>query len=125
MSHPVYTFTFIILLVNVLNANAKSPQSDFSTSQTISENKTSDPRFTNKVAPSDSYSMYKHLMEVKENMVEEAEEREPKVVKTVKMALQKLLEAVELRILLYRLLLLFCSFFGCCYKARVTVVHLF
>jgi len=93
MSQPVYTFTFIILLVNVLNANAKSPQSDFSTSQTISENKTSDPRFTNKVAPSDSYSMYKHLMEVKENMVEEAEEREPKVVKTVKMALQKLFEA--------------------------------
>ena len=93
MSQPVYTFTFIILLVNFLNANAKSPQSDFSTSQTISENKTSEPRFTNKVAPSDSYSMYKHLMEVKENMVEEAKEREPKVVKTVKMALQKLFEA--------------------------------
>ena len=94
MSRPLDTFTFIILLfVSVLNANAKSPLSDFSTPQTISQNKTSDPRYTNKVAPSDSYSMYKHLMEVKENMVEEAKEREPKVVKTVKMALQKLFEA--------------------------------
>jgi len=93
MSLLADTFTLIILLVSVLIANSKSPLSDFTTLQTNSKNKTSDPRFTNKVAPSDSYSMYKHLMEVSEDMAEEGEEREPKVVKTVKMALQKLFEA--------------------------------
>eukprot|EP00092_Neocalanus_flemingeri_P056328 GFUD01066752.1.p1 GENE.GFUD01066752.1~~GFUD01066752.1.p1 ORF type:complete len:212 (-),score=51.51 GFUD01066752.1:110-745(-) len=91
MSNSLSTSAVIILLVSVMTTNSKSPSSDSSTFPTSPENKTSDPSFTNKVAPSDSYSMYKHLMEVKDNIIEQ--ESEPEVVKTVKTALQTLFEA--------------------------------
>ena len=51
-----------------------------------------DPILKNEVATSDSYSMFKHLMEVKDDMTEEQEELKPILVKTVKQALQRLLE---------------------------------
>eukprot|EP00092_Neocalanus_flemingeri_P023026 GFUD01024960.1.p1 GENE.GFUD01024960.1~~GFUD01024960.1.p1 ORF type:complete len:210 (+),score=52.06 GFUD01024960.1:45-674(+) len=91
MSNSLSTSAVIILLLSVMTTNSKSPPSDSSTFPTSPENKTSDPSFTNKVAPSDSYSMYKHLMEVKDNIIEQ--ESEPEVIKTVKTALQTLFEA--------------------------------
>ena len=86
----------LYILLTLWTTSAKSPISVDTTHHTISKNKTSDPSFTNNVAPSDSYSMYRHLMEVKDDMMgEEKGEREPRVVvKTVKKALQILLEAV-------------------------------
>ena len=57
------------------------------------KNKAMDPIFINEVATSDSYSMFKHLMEVKDDMTGQQKEREPKVVKIVKQALQSLLGA--------------------------------
>ena len=88
MSHSLVALASIFVLFSVFNANAMS-----TILGTISNNKTADPSYTNKVAPSDTYSMFKHLMEVKEDMTGEQEERTPKVVKIVKQALQSLLEA--------------------------------
>eukprot|EP00092_Neocalanus_flemingeri_P019603 GFUD01021235.1.p1 GENE.GFUD01021235.1~~GFUD01021235.1.p1 ORF type:complete len:224 (-),score=52.72 GFUD01021235.1:276-890(-) len=91
MPNILSSVKIIFILANVFIVNTKSSVSETAVLETVSNNKTSDPIFTNKVAPIDSYSMYKHLMEVKEDMT--GGEREPKVVTVVKMALQKLLEA--------------------------------
>ena len=78
----------LFILTNFYIASAMSTERE-----TVSKDKAADPNYTNKVAPSDSYTMFKHLMEVKEDIAGEKVEQEPKVVKTVKQALQSLLEA--------------------------------
>jgi hypothetical protein len=88
MSHSLVSLASIFVIFSVFNVNAMS-----TILETISNNKTADPSYTNKVALSNTYSMFKHLMEVKEDMTGEQEERTPKVVKIVKQALQSLLEA--------------------------------
>eukprot|EP00092_Neocalanus_flemingeri_P019605 GFUD01021237.1.p1 GENE.GFUD01021237.1~~GFUD01021237.1.p1 ORF type:complete len:208 (-),score=47.44 GFUD01021237.1:226-849(-) len=90
-SYRLVMSAVIILFHSFITTDSKSPSSDSSIFLTSPENKTSDPSFTNKVAPSDSYSMYKHLMEVKDSIMKE--ESEPEVVKIVKTALQTLFEA--------------------------------
>jgi len=55
-------------------------------------NKTVDPRFTNSAAPSDTYAMFKQLMNVREDMEREDEKQEPRMVTTLKNAFQSLLE---------------------------------
>ena len=77
-----------ILLACLCLTTAMSP--DWGT--VVDENKTADPSYTNEAAPSDSYSMFKQLMEVKEDITGE-KEQEPKVVKTLKFALKSLFEA--------------------------------
>ena len=60
----------------------------------VTKNKTADPSYNNEAAPSDTYSMFKQLMEVKEDIAGE-KEQEPKVVKTLKFALKSLFEAAK------------------------------
>ena len=78
----------VILLACLCLTSAMSPDRG----TVVTKNKTADPSYTNEAAPSDSYSMFKHLMEVKEDIAGE-KEQEPKVVKTLKLALQSLFEA--------------------------------
>merc|ERR1711936_608026 len=55
-------------------------------------NKTTDPSYTNSAAPSDTYAMFKQLMDVREDMESGGEKQEPQVVTTLKNAFQSLLE---------------------------------
>ena len=79
----------ILLLACVCLTRAVAPDRG-----TDSKNKAADPSYTNEAAPSDSYSMFKHLMEVKEDIAGE-KEQEPKAVKTLKFALKSLFEAAK------------------------------
>ena len=88
MSHTFHISPLVLLLTSFYVTIAASTERE-----AVSKSKTSDPSYTNKLAPSDSYTMFKHLMEVKEDISGEKAEKEPKVVKTVKQALQSLLEA--------------------------------
>ena len=88
MSRTFRISSLVLFLTSFYVTSAASTERE-----AVSEKKTSDPSYTNKLAPSDSYSMFKHLMEVKEDNAGEKAEQEPKAVKTVKQALQSLLEA--------------------------------